>query len=126
MIRVRDCAYGKGLFTTRFVPRKTIVHTLQGEPTTQSRTTIHVGDGQHVNDSFGIYLNHSFDPNCKIVRRDVVAIRDIQVNEHLTFDYTVNEPTIVSEFQTADGSWVRTAPRSAATPPKNPQNDMLS
>ena len=107
MIAIRKCAYGKGLFATRFIPKAQIVWTLQGDATEQSRTTIHVGNDQHVNDPFGIYFNHSFAPNCKIVERDVIAIRNISKNEHLTFDYMQNEPVIVFKFQTSCGRWVK-------------------
>lgn len=38
-----------------------------------------------------IVTNHSCDPNVKIVGRDFIAIRDIQENEPITFDYETTE-----------------------------------
>jgi uncharacterized protein len=41
--------------------------------------------------SAGWYLNHSCDPNCYVVGKgEVVAARDIEEGEELTFDYSTN------------------------------------
>jgi SET domain-containing protein len=53
-----------------------------------------VGDGVHVIDGYGMsmYVNHSCHPNCETVedaeqRVWIVAMRDIEPGEELTYDY---------------------------------------
>ena len=65
------------------------------EPT---RTSIQIRDGFHVEDKVGQYINHSFNPTCKIEGFSVVALRDIAWGEEITFDYTLNESVVSSPF----------------------------
>jgi len=51
-------------------------------------------DGKHVIDGYGeaAFINHSCDPNCETVETDdgrvwIMAIRNIDANEELTYDY---------------------------------------
>jgi len=53
-----------------------------------------IGDGVHVIDGYGMsmYVNHSCDPNCETVEDEeqrvwIVAMRDIEPGEELTYDY---------------------------------------
>ena len=52
-------------------------------------------DGKHVVDGYGMamYINHSCDPNCETEqvkgRIWIVAIRDIQPGEEITYDYNL-------------------------------------
>ena len=53
-----------------------------------------VGDGVHVIDGYGMsmYVNHSCRPNCETVEDEehrvwIVAMRDIEPGEELTYDY---------------------------------------
>ena len=90
---------GKGLFTTKAVKQDEVIFTLQGEilhhPT---RESIHIGNGEHIDDEFGRFINHLFKPNTRIEGANVVAIRDIQANEELTFNYNDNEINMASPF----------------------------
>lgn len=44
-----------------------------------------------VKESFGWYLNHSCEPNCVIMGRTrIVALRTIEKDEEVTFDYSTN------------------------------------
>lgn len=59
-------------------------------------------NGQHVviNEP-AVLVNHSCDPNCILVPNqagafDFIAIRDIQQDEEITFDYESIEPEIVA------------------------------
>lgn len=67
-----------------------VVHSLS--PTcvrkNNTRTSIFVGGGRHVEDQMGIYINHSCSPSCKIDGLNVVAIKSIKVGEEITFDYS--------------------------------------
>ena len=105
---VRECTVGKGLFATQAFQAQDVLWSLQGDPrSTPTRTTICIGPDQHVDDPLGIYFNHSFEPNCRIEGRSVIALRTIAQDEHLTFNYVDNEPTIAAPFQVEDGRWVK-------------------
>jgi hypothetical protein len=38
--------------------------------------------------SYGWYLNHSCNPNCGIIGKDIVSIRNIKKGEEITIDYS--------------------------------------
>ena len=107
-VAIKQCPLGKGIFATEFIVENQIVWTLEGVPVDKpTRSTIYIGNGQHVDDPYGIYFNHSFNPNCKIDGRRVLSLVDIQKGDELTFDYTINEPKIASPFEVSDGRWVK-------------------
>jgi len=66
------------------------------EPT---RTSIQVGDGFHIEDEVGCFINHSCQPSCKIETFSVVTLGDLSEGEEITFDYSDNEDTIASPFE---------------------------
>ena len=50
--------------------------------------------------SYGLYINHSCNPNAGIKnRRDVVAIKNIKKGEEVTFDYSLSEADIFWHIQ---------------------------
>ena len=67
-----------GLYATAPYAKGEIVRKLRGElllhPT---KYTIHIGNGMHVLDEYGKYMNHSFDPNTVIHLNNVIAIKDM-------------------------------------------------
>tara|TARA_R110002074_G_scaffold135267_1_gene279773 strand:+ start:413 stop:769 length:357 start_codon:yes stop_codon:yes gene_type:complete len=67
-----------------------------------TRTSIQVREGLHVEDEVGQYINHSFQPTCKIDGFTVRALRDVMFGEEITFDYTLNESFISSPFVCKD------------------------
>ena len=63
---------GKGLFSLRFVPKGDIVVALTGPvEDTPSRYSIEIGENLHIIDDTGKFMNHSFDPCCKIDGKNV-------------------------------------------------------
>jgi uncharacterized protein len=52
-------------------------------------------DGEHVIDGFGVaaFINHSCDPNCETDELEgrvwIIAMRDIEAGEELTYDYNL-------------------------------------
>jgi SET domain-containing protein len=90
---------GKGIYATKKYAKTEIIYTLTGEEFDHpTRETIYVGDGKHIYDSYGIFMNHSFEPNCLIVGHDIVALKDINIDDELTFDYNLNEPEMAAPF----------------------------
>lgn len=90
---------GKGLFVKRNIKEGEIVYTLSGKiydhPT---RETIHIGNNVHIYDEHGIFINHSFTPNVRINRKNVVALKDIKENEEITFNYNTSEMEMSNKF----------------------------
>ena len=89
----------KGLFATRKYTKGEKVHTLIGEiydkPT---RETIRIGYGRHIYDNYGIFINHSFNPNIDIYYNDIFALHDINIDDELVFNYNKNEGTMANPF----------------------------
>jgi len=107
---VRDNGYNivstnipKGLYSTRTYRAGEIVRKLEGELVfNPTRSSIHIGNGMHIIDEYGEYINHSFEPNIRIELNKMVAIRDIEQNEELTFNYNDTEINMANPFE-ADG-----------------------
>lgn len=89
----------KGLFSEKQYQKDAIIHKLQGKTYNKpSRTTIEIGKNIHIDDNYGIYMNHSFSPNCIIKNGCIVAIKNIKINEELTFNYNENETSMAFPF----------------------------
>jgi hypothetical protein len=99
LIAIRDLAPGASILP--------IEGRLQSHPT---RFSIQLDDGTHIEADNGLseaamrvrhpwrYLNHSCDPNARIVGRTVVALRAIRSGEQITFDYTTTEASMAEPF----------------------------
>lgn len=89
----------KGLFSTKKYTKGERVHTLIGEiydkPT---RETIRIGYGRHIYDNYGIFINHSFNPNIYIYVNRIFALHDINIDDELVFNYNENEGTLLNPF----------------------------
>ena len=98
-MKVIETETGKGLFSEKVYNYGDIIHRLEGPIYNKpSRTTIEIGDGKHINDEYGIYMNHSFSPTCKIENRCIVAICNISEGDELTFNYNENESSMSCPF----------------------------
>jgi hypothetical protein len=95
-----------GLFATTCYKKNEIVFRLNGKimnyPT---RESIHIGENLHIIDEFGSFMNHSFQPSCRIENRNVIANIDINVGDELNFDYNESEVSMASPFY-IDGRFV--------------------
>jgi SET domain-containing protein len=103
---------GRGVFALRHIPQDTWIVQYTGETITHEEsdrrydddamrrhhTFLFVLDDHHVIDaavggSDARYINHSCEPNCEAVYEEddgeiwIVAVRDIQPGEELTYDY---------------------------------------
>ena len=90
---------GKGLFATKKYLKDEIIYVLSGkiydEP---SRETIHIGDNKHIYDDYGIYINHSFTPNIYVNNYELIALRDINIDEEIMFNYNDTEINMANPF----------------------------
>jgi len=96
--------HGVGVYTTEPILRDTLVVEYTGERLPASKTDgmyeevtylFGLDGGKIVIDGFGMaaFVNHSSDPNCHTdqikVRIWIIAQRDIQPGEELTYDYNI-------------------------------------
>ncbi|MEQ1613833.1 MAG: SET domain-containing protein-lysine N-methyltransferase [Hyphomicrobiaceae bacterium] len=103
-------AKGKGVFVTRPVRNGDRIHTLFGRRITLVQSfagiiagLIRLDDPLQIDinkffllDYVSNCFNHSCDPNCAVVREsDLVATRDIQAGEELSYDYSL---TVIPSF----------------------------
>ena len=98
-MKVIETDTGKGLFSENVYVYGDIIHRLEGPIYNKpSRTTIEIGEGKHIDDEYGIYMNHSFNPSCKIENRCIVALNNINIGDELTFNYNENESSMSCPF----------------------------
>lgn len=94
---------GLGLHSTKFCKKGDIIFTLTGSINTYpTRESIYIGNGQHIYDEFGIFMNHSFTPTTRIDGSDVYALVDIIPGTELSFNYNDNEITMAEPFKVND------------------------
>tara|TARA_R100000808_G_C2084293_1_gene107027 strand:- start:413 stop:787 length:375 start_codon:yes stop_codon:yes gene_type:complete len=65
------------------------------EPT---RTSIQVSEHVHVEDFYGAFVNHSCDPSCRVSGYHIIALRDLEVGDQITFNYNKNETKLAAPF----------------------------
>jgi len=101
-MEIRNCTRlnkGKGLYSLNEHNCGDIIYILSGSITNiPSKYTIHIGNGKHILDKYGSYMNHSNDANTKIVGLSVIATKKININDEVTFDYNESELTLVEPF----------------------------
>jgi SET domain-containing protein len=89
-----------GSFVTREIKSGEIIHKLEGDiienPTKYS---IQIGRKKHIESKVGACINHSCHPNIKVHNSMLVAIKNIQKGEEITFNYNDNEDFLASPFK---------------------------
>lgn len=98
----RTKKFGKGLYAIKKIRRGEMIARFDGpfydgrfDGWTEDLLNHTIQCGKSLwRDSKGIarWINHSCEPNCGIKRRfDIVAMRDIEKGEHITWDYEMTE-----------------------------------
>jgi len=100
-MRKEDDTYS--LITISRISAGSLVHIMVAEAEKRTRYTIEC-DGRHYIDEKIMYMNHSCDPSCEIVGREIIAKRDINAFGELTFDYATTETHILDSFKCKCGS----------------------
>lgn len=92
-----------GVYTTKKYSSGDVITVLSGELRLKpTKSSIHIGNGMHVIDKYGQYINHSFDPSTRIENNKVIAIKDLDMYEEITFNYNDTEINMAEPFE-ADG-----------------------
>ena len=96
-------AIPKGLYAKKTYKKGEVIHQLEGRLVLRpTRESIHIGNNLHVIDIYGQYINHSFDPNTKLELNKVVAIKDIEIRDEITFNYNESEVNMKCPFLDGD------------------------
>jgi len=96
---IQQCEHGLGIFAARYIAEGRPIlmfagNTIDFDETKKKGTRecmpLQIGIDHYIDITApGVYLNHSCDPNAGVIHdRYLVAIRDIQANEHICFDYS--------------------------------------
>ena len=104
-MEVRFCERVKGnaLFSLKQYEENEIVLAFTGEiKDTPCKYSIEIGENKHILDPYGIYINHSFEPNCKIQDGKLVSIKKIYIGDELHFNYKENETSMAAPFKIGD------------------------
>ena len=107
----------RGLFANQQIKKGNIILMLRGNKISKpTKTSIQIGDKQHIEDHKGGFINHHCNPNAEInVHLDfmgsnptsrnetnttalVVAKKTISKGDEITFDYTTTEEKLASPF----------------------------
>ena len=76
-----------------------VVYRVRGDAKPErTRESIEVGPGEHVEDGYALYINHSFTPNLRVEGRALVAVAEIAEGDELTFNYLESESEIAAPF----------------------------
>ena len=101
-MEVRNCkrlGKGKGLYSLKEHNIGDIIHILSGEILgSPTKLTIHIGNNKQILDNFGIYINHSDQTNIKFDGLAVIAIKKINIDDEIVFDYNENEINMAEPF----------------------------
>jgi hypothetical protein len=98
-MEVRQSKNGYGLFATKKYNKDEVVHVLDGiQYTEPTRESIHVGNNEHIHDSYGMYINHSFCPNIYVNGHHLVALCNILIDDEILFNYNDTEINMANPF----------------------------
>lgn len=101
-MEVRFCkrVNGDALFSLNEFDENETVLIFTGEiKDTPCKYSIEIGTNKHILDPYGIYINHSFEPNCKIEDGKLVSIKKINIGDELHFNYNENETIMACPFK---------------------------
>jgi hypothetical protein len=98
---VKDSKFGKGIFTTADLPKKSILFKITGKSITFEDTlqlgnnecySLQIGMNKYIIPNHPFHLsNHSCVPNCGINRKmEFITLRDIEAGEELCWDYSTS------------------------------------
>jgi len=93
--------HGVGAFVKKNFKAGEVLFIMKGEIIAKpTRTSVQVGDHEHIEDNLAGHINHSCTPNARVLRqaREFISLRDIQKGEEIMFNYNDNEDALASPF----------------------------
>ena len=112
---VRDCGTGRGVFAGEMIPGRSVIMRYSGpllryEQTSPATLALQIGPDLYMGESGAAddFVNHCCDPNAGMLinGQDVqlIALREIAVDEQITFDYSTTMDEDDFEFDCLCGS----------------------
>ena len=99
MLKIAETTNGLGLITTEVIKRGEDILVLKGEILNQpTKYSIQIAKDKHILNDLAIRTNHSCMPNSHIHEEKIVALKDIGIDEEITFDYNSNEDIVAYPF----------------------------
>lgn len=98
---IRNGIEGRGVFAAQKINKNTIIFKMHGDfLTSPTQTSVQIGENMHIEDTTAGLVNHSCHPTARVDRQTqaFVSLRDIEKNEEITFDYTMNEDKMAAPF----------------------------
>lgn len=98
---VKDSKFGKGIFSSINLPKKTPLFNISGKPISFEQTlelgsdecySLQIAINKYIIPDYPFHLsNHSCQPNCGINRQmQFITLRDIKAGEELCWDYSTS------------------------------------
>ena len=103
-IKYTNRVNGKALYSDKYYTKDSIIFKLEGKISNKpTKYSIEIGEDLHIVDKYGMYMNHSFEPNTIIDGYNVVALNNISPDDELHFNYNENETNMACPFNTELG-----------------------
>lgn len=90
--------YTKLVSNHQFEPTDILIVLSGPEIENPTRTSIQIGEGRHIEDYYGQFINHSFTPNTYVMNGCIIAEQTIKPGDEITFNYNENETKMVYPF----------------------------
>ena len=88
-----------GLYADKEYKINEKIHELRGKIVGKpTKTSIQIRTNMHIEDEKAKYMNHSFNPNCKIEGMEIITLKPIKEMEELTFNYNTTESKLSFPF----------------------------
>jgi hypothetical protein len=89
-----------GLFIKKKYLKNEILRQLSGPiKSFPSKNSIQISTHKHIEDEFGIHINHSFNPSCKIQNNKIISLKNLNIGDEITYDYNLNEFKLSHPFK---------------------------
>ena len=105
-IKIKKSNNGKGLFAEKLLKKDSIIFHFDGKIDDDIHTnskSLQIDDNKFLESTvkFDDFLNHSCNPNCYIEWQNLnlVALRDIQIGEEISFNYNTSEYDLINMVQ---------------------------
>lgn len=100
-LEIKEGIQGKGVFAKKDFRKGDVIFTMKGKIISHpTRTSVQIGEHQHIEDFTAGHINHSCTPNIKVNRKkhQFECIEAIQAGEEIMFNYQENEDSLANPF----------------------------
>jgi hypothetical protein len=98
---IKNCFNETGLTTNTFIKKGMLIGIINGQELTYpTKYSIQINEFEHIEpDNYFRYINHHCNPNAFIKGKNIMALRDIQINEEILIDYLNTEDYLSHPFK---------------------------